>query len=182
MLHWGTGCTTVQQQQYIQVLRLGLSREQMVTSSQLVILTQPPLKCHGYCFGGCPGLLSDLMVVISTATNPWNMKGQNFRSFSFLLQWWSLKTKHNGSWDHAGGCVIWLQTPLHHHHQYLMLELQWVTVFPHMEYTMLGLWKTSQHVPVFHFNFNRVGGERTSQKRTKQRSPPTSIPQSFVKW
>lgn len=32
--------------------------------------TQAPLKGHGYCFGGCPGLLSDLTVVISAATNP----------------------------------------------------------------------------------------------------------------
>lgn len=48
-----------------------------------------------------------------------------------------------------------------------MLEVQWVTVFPHMEYTVLGLWKTSYHVPVFHFNFNWVGGERTSQKQSQ---------------
>lgn len=183
MLHWGTDCTSGQQQQGIPVHRLSLSREEMVTSSQPVSPTQPPLKGHGFRFGGCPGLLSDLMVVISTATNPWNTNGQNVGSFSIPLQWWSLKTKHNGSWDHAGVCIVWLQTPLQqHHHQCLMLEVQWVTVFPHREYTVLGLWKTSQHVLVFHFNFNQVGGERTSQKRAKQRSPPTSIPQSLVKW
>lgn len=137
------GYTSGQQQQCIPVLRLSLSRKQIVISSQLVILTQPPLKGHGYCFGGCSSLLSDLMVVISTATNPCPMKTP-FGSFSIPLQQWSLKTKRDGSWNHAGGCILWLQTPLQEqHHQCLISEVQWVTVFPHMEYTTLGLWKTS---------------------------------------
>lgn len=65
-----TQMTSGQQQQHILVLRLSVSKEQMVTSSQSVCLTQPPLKGHGCCFGGCPSLLSDLTVVISSATNP----------------------------------------------------------------------------------------------------------------
>lgn len=135
------GCTSGQQQQHILVLRLSVSKEQMVISSQPVCLTQPPLKGHGCCFGGCPSLLSVLMAVISSATNPWNMKRQNFGSFSIPLQQWSLKTKRDGSWDHAGGYIVWPQTPLQEQdHQCLTLAVQWVTLFPHMEYSVLGLW------------------------------------------
>lgn len=35
---------------------------------------------------------------------------RNFGSFFIPLQWWSLKTKCNGSWDHAGGCCLTAET------------------------------------------------------------------------
>lgn len=160
------GCTSGQQQQHIPVLRFSLSREQMVTSIQLV--SPPlPLKGYGYCFGGCPTLLSDLMVVMLTATNPWNKKGQNFGSFSIPLQ----------GRPNVIGAGTMLEAAMFDC-SHLFKNSTTSAWFLKYSGSSVGLFSPTWNILCWayrkqamylflHFNFHQVGGERTSQKQSQ---------------